>query len=324
LTGLPAVPFIGMVLLIHFVLYRWQKIGTLLAVGMGILLGGVVLRAFYVHFGVWQEFLDFVRFGRGGPADQSWKRILLGESLGKESLLTSFFGNPTQFLDLKILFDYSAFMLFALTLFFAVKLWHGANTGERRLMAFVILVALLVPPALHLTGHYWAYYRWMTYMPLAIALPRLIELALERGVNLWSRRTAWAVMAFSIFLGAPFRTLLAVPDWQARSVRPLDEVVAREVKPDDVVVCGFKSYFAMRARAKLVFCYGLSAKGEFGLIKDFPANDVTLLCLSPADFAKVAPEVGGHWGKILLKDDAAALPLQNTRYATDFYRRTSD
>jgi hypothetical protein len=321
-------PFVGLLLVFQLVVYRFRNLGLLISVGSGLTLGIGLLLLFYYHFGVLNHFFNFVHYATNNDAAQrasrSLKTIIFGDLPGDGNLFTSFFGNPVSFLNLKTLFDYSAFLLFILAAFIACNIWRTADTPARRLMSFVLLTTLVLPPALHVAAHYWSYYRWMSYMPLAIVVPHLLELA--QGTNRWPlvRRVATCVLGLSLFLGVPFRTLIILPDWPSRSVTPLERVTAKVVQPSDTVICNFKVYFSVRKRAELVFCYGMSAKNEFDLIKDLPTNQISLLCLSPDNFPKVTRVIGGKWKKLPLDQDPEAVALSHTRYAVDFYRRDSN
>ena len=125
-------------------------------------------------------------------------------------------------------------------------------------------------------------------------------------------------------MGVPLRTLAILPHWAERSTAPLDRMAAKIVQSSDVVVCNYKAYFSVRPRAKLVYAYGLPARGDFTRTNDLPANEVTLLCLFPEDFQIVTNVIGGAWGKIPLNGNAEAEALAKTRYAVDFYRRNSE
>jgi hypothetical protein len=322
-AGVPMLPYLVFLATIYLLVYRLANIGLLVSLGAGFALGIGALVAFYRHFGVWQRFVDIVLpfTAAGHGQTRSMKDIIFGDSLGDENLLTSFFGNPVRFLDPKTLFDYSAFLLFLVAALIAFKTWRAAGGQSRKLMLFILATTLLVPPLMHAAGHYRSYYRWMTYVPLAMVVPRLLEIARESGCSLPVRRWAFAAISFSLLLGVPLRTLAVIPGWKARSMKPLDEAAAAMVKPSDIVVCQHKAYFAIRPRAQLVFALGLPARGEFGLIKDLPTNDLSLLCIFPEDLPKILPTIGGNWKKLDLANGPDARALARSRYAVDFYRR---
>jgi hypothetical protein len=325
-VGVPMLPFVSLILAIQLLVYRFRNIGLTISVGAGFGVGVGLLLLFYFHFGVLDHFLNFVFDVTGALHRQkpSLKDIVFGSSPREASLVTSFFGNPTSFENMKTMFDYSAFFLFLVFLFFAKKFWPTADTANRKFIIFILLTTLVLPPIIQLAGHYWSDYRWMTYIPLTIAVPRLLELTVGMQHPRLLRRLAYGVVGFSIFLGVPFRLLIALPDWAARSTTPLDRVAAQVVRPTDVVICQCKTYFAIRPHAQLVFCTGLSARGEFRFIKDLPTNDVSLICLFPTNVAEITGIPGGKWKKVDVSDIPEAEAMSKSRYAVSFYRRDTN
>jgi hypothetical protein len=327
-VGIPMLPYAGLLIVIYFAVYGFRNFGLMMSVASGLILGIVLLVAFYSHFGMWQRFVEIVLpfTALGGSAHQetnSLKVIVIGNSFGSENLVTCFFGNPLSFLDPKTMFDYSAFALFVIVILIAANIWKTAGRPARKLIVFIVLTTLVVPPVLHVLGHYRAFYRWMTYVPLAIVTPRILEIAREQKCRLKIRGLAVCGICFSLFLGVPFRSVSAFPSWSARSVAPLENMAGQIVRPSDIVVCSFKAYYAIQGRAKLVYCFGLPARGEFDLIPNFPAKEVSLLCAFPEDYARIAPLIGGKWQKIN-PDSPEAVALAKTRYAVDFYRREAN
>jgi hypothetical protein len=129
------------------------------------------------------------------------------------------------------------------------------------------------------------------------------------------------VTGLSLFLGVPGRTLAILPSWPTRSTTPIDQVAAKMVRPTDVVFCSYKVYYSVRPHARLVYAYG-SFVVEF--LKNFPAQDFSLLCLAPDEVDSAMKIVGGHWEKVPLEQMPEAAALGRTRYAVDFYRRSSN
>ncbi len=327
-AGIPMIPYVGMVLAINLAVYRLANLGLLISIATGLLGGIASLALFYNHFSMWHTFLGIVLpftgiggVNRGGASFLQTK--LFGKSFGQESLFTSFFGNPLQFLDQKTLFDYSAALLFLLVVVFLVKSWRIMPDHRRRFMVCIVFMTLAIPPIMHLAGHYRSFYRWMTYIPLAIAVPQLLEIQWETGAAPWLRRVVISGMSVSAFMGIPLRTLAIIPGWQERSTTPLEHVAAAVARPADVVVCEFRTYFALRPRTKLLYAYGLAAGGLFSSTKDLPVNEITLLALPPKDVEPVIQIIGGKWKKAPLDGIPDAEALAKTRYAVDFYRRDS-
>ena len=190
--------------------------------------------------------------------------------------------------------------------------------------AVILAIAVVVPPFMHVAGHFRSYYRWMVYIPLAICIPRLWEMHRELGALILPRRVVVAAISLSLFMGVPLRTMVPIPGWRTRDHAPLEQVAAQVARPADVVVANFKTYFALRPRTKLLFGYGLTSVGEFTLIPDLPTNDISLLCLLPDELAPVTNVIGGNWKKVPLDNLPGAAALSKTRYAVDFYRRDAN
>ena len=178
-AGVPMLPYVGLILLIQLAVYRFRNIGLTICVGAGFAIGAGLLLLYYQHFGVLDHFLKFVHGATHSDSlltplpKPSLKTIIFGERLGQESLLTSFFGNPFVFENMKTMCDYSAVLLFLLFVPLALETWLGLGGRNCKFIPFVLLTTLVMPPVIQLAGHYWSDYRWMTYIPLAIAVPRL-------------------------------------------------------------------------------------------------------------------------------------------------------
>ncbi len=327
-AGVPMIPYVGMVLLINLAVYGFANLRLLASIAAGLLGGIASLALFYRHFSVLHTFVDIVlSFSGAGAMGQGGSSFLhtkvFGTAYDPESLFTSFFGNPLEFLDQKTLFDYSAALLFLLVLVLSAKSWRIMSDRQRRFIVCIVLMTLAIPPVMHLAGHYRSFYRWMTYIPLAIAVPRMLEMQVETGMTPWLRRMAILGMCVSVLMGIPLRTLAIIPGWRARSPEPLERVAARIAKPTDVVVCEYKAYFAVRPRVRLLYANGLMARGDFGKTRDLPTNEITLLCLPASTYDSVIQIIGGKWKKVPLDGIPEAEALAKTRYALDFYRRDS-
>jgi len=325
-AGIAMLPYACLLILILFAVYGPVNFGLLASIAIGLFAGIAALMAFYSHFATLQTFLNlfFPNTAIGRTGSSFWHAKFFGGSRGDDSFLTSFFGNPLEFLSQKTLFDYSAALLFLAVIFFALpKKWRDADARTRKFIVFIAALTLAVPPVMHFTAHFPSYYRWMVYIPLTIAVPRLLEIH-PAANNFLSRRLIFFVIGFSIFLGVPARTLAILPGWTARSTTPMNRVAAQIALPSDIVVCDYKVYFSIRPRVKTVYAYGVTAGGDFSRTKNLPAGEITLLCLFPGDVGAVTHAIGGKWEKVLLEKIPEAAALGKTRYAADFYRRSSN
>jgi len=328
-AGVPMLPYVCIMGLLNLAVYGFANFSLLASMAAGMIAGVAALVAFYHHFSSWHTFLEIVLpfTGLGGISHSGASGLsakIFGKAPGDDTIFTCFFGNPAEFLSQKTLFDYSAALLFLLVVLVSISRWSSADHKSRKFMLFMVAVTLCVPPLMHLAGHYRSFYRWMTYVPLAIAVPWLLEMQSNTADQKRFRRWLYLGMGISFFMGIPLRTLAILPHWAERSTRPLERVAAETVQSSDVVVCSYKAYFAIRPRAKLVYAYGLPARGDFSREVDLPAAEVTLLCLYPEELAVVTNVIGGHWEKLRPGEPPDAEALAQTRYAMDFYRRSPD
>ena len=325
-AGVSLLPYVGMLLFLNFVIYRWANLRLLIAIGCGMTLGVVALLLFYRHFSALPAFLHFLLpstiIGGTSAGGTSFLRAkIFGDSLGSINVITSFFGNPLEFRSHGTMFDYSAALLFAAVLLLSLTAWR-AVPAARRFMVFIVAATLLVPLVMFFAGHYPSYYRWMTYIPLAIAVPRLLEIHRAAGLPVRPRGVVLAIAGLSLMLGIPARSLAIAPVWRSRSTAPLEQVAKAVVRDNDEVIGDYKAYFALKPRCKLLYTFGMNAYGDFSQITDLPTNDISLLCLLPEDVDSVTNAIGGAWTKVPLDNVPGADALTKTpRYAVEFYRR---
>jgi hypothetical protein len=328
-AGIAMLPYWSFLAMISLFCFGLRSLAQLTSICIGFLGGIISLVLFYGHFASFKAFTDiilpFTALGaESGNAGQSLlSRKLWGEAPGTDNIFTCFFGNPLSTVDPKTLCDYGAVLLFILFIILVVRSPHWSNREFRRKVLFVIILTLVLPPVMHFAGHYRSMYRWMTYIPLTIAISWLMESEWEElaGANL--KRMALMVVCICIALGVPVRTLTAVAGWTNRSMAPLDYTVAHLVRPDDVVICDRKEWFPLRAHASLVYVCNQPARGEFSQTVDLPTNQVSLLCLFPNEYDLVVNKIGGNWQKLPASQVPGFEALQKTRYAADFYRRSN-
>ncbi len=325
-AGLPMIPYSALLAGVALVVLGWTWFWLFASVGVGIIGGVGLLVLFYNRFASFKLFVDIVLPFTGlnhVPAGHSSLFVKVwGESPGADNLFTSFFGNPLSTIDPRTLGDYSAMALFALFLLVVMAgAWGQMDRSLKRKTLFVLALMLCIPPAMHLAGHYRSMYKWMTYVPLTVAVGWAAETAGRLGTLSRLRFLPSAVISLAVFLGIPFRTITALPQWHQRSPRPAEAVAAHYVRPDDVIVCDRKFWFFVKSHARLVYLYNLPARGDFSRTADLPTNEVSLLGITPGSMEVVTGKLGTNWVKV----PDAAIPgmaeLRQTRYAVDFYRR---
>ncbi len=328
MSGISVAVYAGIMMFLNLAIFGFANIRLLVAIGLGMLAGVGALALFYAHFSSVQVFVQMMLPMTGfnpklGTGVSFVHLKIFGESWGGPNLFTCFFGNPFEIKSRTSMLDYSAVMLFAAAVYLLFLLRRAFPLPSHKFIIYVIAATLVVPPLMHLAGHYPAYYRWMTYFPLALLLPRLLEIQRDAGGGAFPRRAVLAVIAMSLCLGIPLRTVAVIPTWTRRSQAPLEQVTAQIVRPSDVVIADFKTYFVMRPRCRLFYGFGMPAAGDFTNITDLPTNDISLLCLSPEDLTQVTNRIGGNWKMLPLDAIPAAPALAQSRYAVEYYRRAT-
>jgi hypothetical protein len=326
-TGLSMGPYIAVLGFLTLVFYGRRWVSWLFAIGMGMAAGIGIMALIYSHFAAWKTFLGQVLTLTSVSTyhqDSFLHSKIFGPAPGFDNIFTCFFGNPLVVLDKSTLCDYSAVLLFLTLCLLGAKAWKTAESSDRRFLIYAVLITLIVPIALHFTGHYRSFYRWMTYVPLCISVPKLLEVHLKSQTPTVIPKVAIGFMAFSLLLGVPARTSVAFIDWSNRSVRPLTEAASALAKPDDIALVDFRAYFAFRTRVQLLYAYGLTARGDFDCTFDLPTNHLSLLCLQPGEIQTITNRIGGNWEKIPPEKIPNAEELAKTRYAMVFYRRHAE
>jgi len=327
-AGLPMLPYSILMLALVLVSFGTGLIKTAAAALTGMVGGMGWLCLFYGHFSSIRAFTDIVMpFTIVGANNSSFASKLAIKFVGDavdypDTIFTSFFGNPFEFISPKTLFDYSSALLFLLIVGLTAWQWARLESMQKRLALFAVLMVLIVPPSLHIAAHYRSMYRWMTYMPLCVVVPCFVEAVLRGTKERAIHQAVGGILFATILLGVPARTILVLPWWSERSIGPLNEAAQRIVSKSDVVIGDSKVYFAVRPLAKTIFMVGLPARGRFDLIKDLPKSEITLLCLRPDEFEAMASTIGGNWHRVASGNPSQEKELEQTRYNVNFYRRS--
>ncbi|MEP6668556.1 MAG: hypothetical protein ABJF10_05350 [Chthoniobacter sp.] len=328
-AGISVIPYAFILAGLSMLILGRPAMATANATMVGVCLGIGLLFLFYGEVASVREFLAIILpFATLNGTPTPLPQRILGKIVGVSSagdpdnLWTCFFGDPRELVDPKILCDYGALLLFLLMAVVIFTRRRTLDSEVKRGALFIIAVVLLVPPSLHFLAHYRAVYRWMTYMPLCVGAPFMLERALARPSDGFYRRLAgWTCIA-AISMGVPLRTLDALRTWRARSTEPIERAAAEMVRPNDVVLCNFKLYFAIRPHAQLVYANGLPARGDLAKVVDLPKDSISLLCLRPGEESEVFPIIGGSWKQVAFPGNVASA-LKETRYSANFFRRNS-
>ena len=196
-----------------------RVISYLMAFGVGIIGGLVILYAVYASHGVWDDFLSTL--GR-----HSVVPVAEAQQTGFNQL-----GGKWAQLPRALLIDKVNLLL---TIVLAIV------ARRNRLAVFAITLAIVFPLLVQLLYTYRIYYGWMIVIPLLIAL-----LASDH-------RLALAAVVVAIVIGLPLRLAITAAQWRARDYEPVRQLVMRNVHATDWAYVDFQAYYpAKRAAAEV-------------------------------------------------------------------------
>ena len=228
-AGLQFLPFAALAVAVGLIAAPGPFLRAGAAGGSGGLAGAGLLYAYYQHHGVWGDFL--VSITRHTAAEQ-----------GLAAKLT---GLPA----LPLVDPSYAALLVGLALLWMFK--GGAREAFRRPeVRYPVLLALLVPLALFVTGKYPTYYTWMAYVPLVV------------GAGAWTSPLTWSrgslaaaglIVGTACLIGLPARVGVSILQWDGRSYAPVRALVEEHVAPSDTVFAWYEGYYAVKGRAAAVY-----------------------------------------------------------------------
>ena len=263
---LPAVllPFAGLYLLPYVVLAAlagvalggrssWRQLVVPLG---GLALGCGLLALLHLGLGTWSATAAFVGTQTGPSA------------LGRVALIPAAFWADPSLVPLVV------FLLYALLCGGPGRSESAASAGPlvaarwRRPGPAVLGLALAVgiPAWMTLAGKYAPYYGWMTAIPVLGCALCILEqrssrggavggpaLAREAGVrSRWLVRAGIVALLAATAVGLPLRLLACALEWRQRDYAPVTQFVRTQVRPDDVVVSGFESFYAVARHCRQV------------------------------------------------------------------------
>jgi len=265
------------------------------ALGIGCLLGGLALFAFYSFHGVWEQFVASTvgTHAVGGAEGRLRWRIPGG------------------------LKDPSFLLLLLAALVLAVALKRQGRFVWRSPLGFALAAGLIIPLSINLLRKtYPCYYGWMAYIPVSVTLcaalaarpplPRLIgKVAMPMLVGL------------ACLAGLPVVTVLTLLEWDQRDYRHVEQLIQRHVRPEDVVFCEGAAYYALKLRNPL-----LTGLRRLWSASPEEAARINVLVMNPSRFELAQKSVGGQWRACEsppLLSQAPRLGIE-TEYFLDRYR----
>lgn len=81
--------------------------------------------------------------------------------------------------------------------------------------------------------------------------------------------------------------------WEMRSYAPVEELVRRTTKPDDIAFCSIEAYYPVKHLARETY-----VESYLPRLTEPEKAKLTIVILRPQDFAIIAPQLGGRWQEI--------------------------
>jgi hypothetical protein len=247
-AGLQLLPYAAVVGVVLLVVFGLRSLRITLPLGFGAAVGCVLLYAVFRSLGAWDAFVLAVR---GWRADAG-----LGSAIAEYPKVLA--TDPSLLLALVVLL-----------------------MGVRRSGVLSLFLLAAVPVALGISGRFPRYYLWMLAIPMLVA-------AVQSWQKTRFRKIGAALLIAGALAGLPARLALAAVEWHRRDYTPVEELIARSVRPADVVVADWQAFYGLyRVRAHAYYpARQLSADEKAAITK---------LVIAPEDFARVSAMIGGAW-----------------------------
>jgi len=273
IAGLQLVVYAALLCLLLLPWLRWGYFAEAVALATGCLAGIGLLFVFYSYHGVWAEFLAST-IGRHSAG-------------GAEGLLGRFGGLriPGGVKD-------PSFVLVMLAVFtLAVGTGMRWRFAWRSPLGLAIAIGVGMPILLYaMRGQYPCYYAWMTYVPVCICLCSALAsgppvLPVDVG-----RIKAPALLGPACLVGLPLVLAMTAVQWNDRDYRRIEDLVQRELQPNDIVYCDGAAYYAVKEKARVE-----TGQRHLQAMKPWQKARISALVIDPAQLETVRQIVGGQW-----------------------------
>ena len=187
--------------------------------------------------------------------------------------------------------DLSYWLILIWAILTSIWLWRTGRWRWRMPLNWGLFVALLTPPALLIASKYHAYYAWMGFAPLAVAMvitwsrDDLMRIA-PRGLKV----AGVALITAAILVGFPLRAAITLYQWPQRDYQAVVEYTSRHVQPEDRVFVNSAAYFPARRIASEVYG-GLYIEA----ITDAELQSLTAIIAPPGQAERVAARTSREW-----------------------------
>lgn len=256
MAGLQLVCYSVVMSALALLLFRWRYLREIIALSLGIVVGGILILALFSHYHVLQNFL-------------------IQLPMERQKRFAHFSKEPSFIL-----------LLITCAILVLRQIWKRVYR-LRSASSLGVAFGLSIPLGMVILGKFPIYYSWMAYIPLAIAT----SAALNDQKATLSRATRFVcalLIFFACLFGAPIQLASAIYYWHDRDTDSAAALIRQNLSPNDWVYTDYSSYFAVRSVTPHVFMpYVIADKFK-------PA--INVLVVSPADFESYAHSLmGGEW-----------------------------
>jgi hypothetical protein len=186
--------------------------------------------------------------------------------------------------------DFSFVILFAGALLSELVWWRRGGFQLRSPVTLALLLTTVISIVLVVSGKFPTYYSWMTYLPLSAAV--VAEYA-DRKCDPLRRKILGGSCVLAMVVGAGLHVCAGWYDWTFRDPAIPENLVARNMRADDIAFGDYAVYYALRHYEKL------PPTGEYLLaMKPWEKQRVTIMFDKPEYFREDAQLMGGEWKKV--------------------------
>lgn len=290
-VGLQVALYAALLAFIAWAALRVIRFGQMVLLGTGFIVGAGSLALFLKHHGVLQFLIPIV-------TGMSGKHYAHGQHLSPVGALLkiakqTLFAYPDDFS--------TVFLVGALlcTLPFA---WRILDPARRRWVVVSVLLVAAVPAVFNVVGHYAFYYSYMLFVPAALSAAVVASAVFESGAatGWWTRWILAGGFAAAILVGLPLRLGLTAVFARFESTPRLREIVATQLRADDVVFSDYLVFFEVKRVVRRVYDPWSSAETMPFHIpgRSFTPEEkarVSALVIRPGQLAQWAGIFGGNW-----------------------------
>lgn len=291
--GLQVALFAAMVGALAWLILRRLTFKDLLVVASGMTAGLASLFLFLHWQGVLKYFLQLVFGIVGRPATESSKFTLLERC---RPLLEGIIADN--------LGDFSAAIIFLGVGCAVVVNYRRFSPAEKRLLAFLLTVAMAVPVFFSFTGHFAFYYAYMKFIPQLLALfvacfPSEARLVKCRRQT-WLTRFCVTLLIAAALVGLPLRLLVSCLGSKIVSRSEIQRAIAAQVSETDIAFTDFAAFFEVKQRARVVYdaWYSRAFFIQADSAHDFSEDEkrsLTVLVIRAGEVEKLTNFFGGNW-----------------------------